>query len=119
MKIFIRLIFIFIVGSFWMGCSDSTPAVINYPLALTIASDTIGYVSGAFDLNVKQNGVPLAGAELYQTDEPSGAIFPLGIVSDTGGHFPSVIAVISDTLSGVAYQAVSGTLTSDYVTWSP
>jgi hypothetical protein len=119
MKLFTWLVLAFLAGGLWIGCSDSTPATINYPLKLTIVSDTIDFVSAVFDFQVTQNGVPLEGAELYQTDDPSGVIFPVGITSDTGGHFPPVMAVVSDTLSEVAYQAVSGTLTSNYITWSP
>jgi hypothetical protein len=102
-----------------IGCSDSTSSGPNYPLQLTTVSDTIGLGASLYNFQVTKNGTPLKGARLFQTDDPSGLSFDLGVMSDSGGHFPHVILVVSDTLSEAAFQAVSDSLTSNYIRAAP
>ncbi len=129
MKLLARLLFVCLAGGLWMGCSDSTAYQPSYPLTLTVdslnESSPINYV---FTLRVTKNGVPISGATLEQTDDPTGAMFnPLtkGMTSDSVGVFPDVTIGVNDTLSRVAFQAikdtvvnnVKDTLLSNFILW--
>jgi hypothetical protein len=102
-----------------LGCSDSTTPPPSYPLQLSIVSKQSTANSAVFDFKVTKtdNGQPVEGAKLRRTNFPSGQTYDLGLKSDTAGNFPHVAVVLVDTLSGVAYQAVSSTLSSNYVRW--
>ncbi|SRR5581483_8327976 len=102
------------------ACSNSSSPQTTYPLVLTTLSDTTSGNTALFNFRVTKDGIPVANAQLRQTDFPSGKTFDLGIKSDTGGHFPRVTVVFDlDTFSQVAYQAVRDTLTSNFVRWPP
>jgi hypothetical protein len=103
----------------YFGCSDSTAPQTTYPLLLTTVSDTIVNNSAIFNFRVTNNGVGVAGAKLRRTNFPSNKTADLGVKSDSSGFFPRVAVVLTDTLSGVAYQAVRDSLTSNYIRWTP
>ncbi|MFI5202058.1 MAG: hypothetical protein ACHQNE_06700 [Candidatus Kapaibacterium sp.] len=108
-----------VVALFCGGCSNSSGPSNTYPLLLTTVSDSVGVNSGIFNFRVTKNGAPLADAKLRRTNFPSNQTYDLGIKSDSNGYFPRVSVVLVDTLTGVAYQAVHDTLSSNYVRWSP
>jgi hypothetical protein len=122
MKLFALFVLFVLAGSLSMGCSDATSTT-SYPLQLITVSDTIVANAAAFNFKVIKNGVPLKGAKLWQTDLPSGIPFYMGtsFISDSNGNFPHFVVVVTkDTMTAVAYQAVSGdSLTSNYVRFSP
>lgn len=108
------------------GCSSSSGPTNSYPLLLTTVSDSIvtNIGVGYFNFRVTKNGTPVVGAKLRQTDSPSNHSFDLGIKSDSGGNFPRVSVALTDTVQGVAYQAVilnsvlKDSLTSNFIHWS-
>ncbi len=107
-------------AALFFGCSNSSSPGTSYPLLLTTVSDSIIYDYGHFKFRVTKNGNPVDGASLRQTDFPSNWAFDLGMKSDSAGDFPTANVVISDTLTGVAYQAVlNDSLSSNYIRWSP
>jgi hypothetical protein len=119
MGLFSRSIFLLLAVSLCIGCSDSVSST-NYPLQLTAVSDTIVNNSALFNFRITKNGAPVKGARLQRTDSPILTTFDLGIASDSAGNFPRVIIVIpltQDTMTAVAYQAVSDTLLSNYFRW--
>lgn len=109
------------------GCSDSTPATGNYPLTLSIVTDTIVSNTAVFNFRVAKTsgGAAVLGSKLYRTNYSSvyGTIHVYydGVMSDSSGTFPHVTAVLGDTVTSIAYQAVSlssgDTLTSNYIRW--
>ncbi len=109
-----------LTGSLWIGCSDSTSTT-NYPLLLAVVSDTSVTNSAIFHFRVTKNGAPIKGARLQRTDYPILTTFDLGIASDSAGNYPVVTVVLPlqvDTMTEVAYQAVSGdSLLSNYFRW--
>jgi hypothetical protein len=122
MKLFALFVLFLLVGSLSMGCSDATSTT-TYPLQLITVSDTVALNVASFNFKVTKNGVPFKGAKLWQTDSPSGIPFYMGtsFISDSNGNFPHFVVVVTeDTMTAVAYQAVSGdSLTSNYVRFSP
>jgi hypothetical protein len=108
------MVFAFLAGVLWIGCSDSTPPTTNYPLALTVDSENqvTGYSALDFSLRVTENGVPLTGATLVQSDElpisPYISVFNQGI-SNVTGTFPSFL-IYYDTVTQVAFQAMKDTV---------
>jgi len=101
------------------GCSNSSAPPNTYPLLLTTVSDSIVSNTAYFNFRVTKNGVPFAGAQLRRTNFPSNQTYDLGIKSDSGGNFPRVTVVLVDTVTGVAFQAVRDTLSSNIIRWSP
>ena len=99
------------------GCSSSSAPPNNYPLLLSIVSDSMVSNTALFNFRVTKDGAPVANAKLRRTNFPSNQTTDLGIQSDTGGRFPRVIVILTDTLTGVAYQAVRDTLSSNYIRW--
>jgi hypothetical protein len=119
MKLFAWLAIAFFAVSIWTGCSDSTSST-SYPLVLAIDSETTLNNTAIFYFRVTKNGAPLSGARLQRTDSPILTTFDLGIASDSVGNFPYVTIVVplnQDSMTSVAYQAVSGSQTSNYVRW--
>ncbi len=113
MKVFARLVFIFIVGILWFGCSDSTPSTPNYPLTLTVDSaiEASNAPAVAFSLTVTKSGTPISGATLIQTDAnpPYIDMFNQTALSNSAGIFPEFF-VFYDTVTEVAFQAFKDTI---------
>jgi hypothetical protein len=108
------MVFVFLAGALWIGCSDSTPPTTNYPLTLTVDSSNqvTGYSALDFSLRVTENGVPVTGATLVQSDElpisPYISVFNQGISNGTG-TFPSFF-IYYDTVTEVSFQAFKDTV---------
>ena len=99
------------------GCQSSTGPSNSYPLFLTV-QDTSVNNTGVFDFRVTKNdGTPVANAQLRRTDFPSNQTTDLGLKSDSNGYFHCYVFIAPDTVISVAFQAVRDSLASNYIRW--
>lgn len=111
-----------VAAMLFIGCSSASAPSSSYPITLsTVVQESSGNTAiFVFQVSYTDRttmGAHVAGAKLRRTDYPSNTTRDLGIMSDSTGKFDTVDAILSDTLSQVAFQAVKDTLKSNYVRW--
>jgi hypothetical protein len=118
MRIFTRLLFVFLACWLSFGCSDSTTPTTNYPLTLSLdtANQVTGYLAMVFSLRVTKNGAPFSGATIMQTDEIETFentyylnSFNQNTFSDSTGTFPEFVVYYDSVVVESEFQAFKDT----------